>query len=962
MKTKSLPAFAREARRLLDLPVAHRVNALGGYGPDGEVIYEAHPPGCPSVLVDSRGGAKATFMSNGSIEFQAETCEGLEIRVLEASFDGVEKRETGMPAGNVWLALPAGRGRRVASLVNPSANDGLPAARMRVVKQGDPGRAMAYGAVFRAPGGAVETVVRHSLAITPAGPAVVRQVCVRNAGRRRLAADLWTYFHPRGTQRFVYNKPLWYDNGLPLSPLEIVVAATVPYSEMVQLKRVSTAARNARPVEATCDYGAFVGDTSATALLPAAVRRGALLPGAGAQLNRFTTPTIAASRFALSLAPGAAAVVEQSLLYVTDPAARADFRRLWASELPTYRAQAAAFRRAGRDLVRRTPGAARVCRPAAAAVARSDPAFEVDIPNDPAVSRYANSVWTGVKELYENCRAHGARLADGVELGTRDRAQDMWPKIKEDPGRVRADLVHAFGFMYVTGDEPPAAGGAPLTLRQKLHGMYPRQYPSCWRDRTVAVRNDNRPYTDSPLWFVNALYYYLRETGDLGILAETVTTVRLTDPDNPIQSGIVGSDRTQTVLQAVFEILACFERHVNDSPYGLAQVLYGDWCDPVDMFGTSVVGDGATRGRGRGGHVRLSAHLFLCLIEIADLCRSRPVQMLLQAQGLSGRVEGLQRLADRLRANVVRVAWEDGDGDFHAGFVNAIHELRADGSRPDYARGETGYTLGSMRGRDFDGLARRDLGGLSYPLAMLQTKRDYLTPVAGVDGMVRRLLRTTDALMFRGKLGLLLFSTPVGNNEQARRLAGRMGVVPSGCAENGEYHHGQIFMHRFRLDVPGETDNAWRQLKPILSAMRDEGLAGPFETPSTSYTSDPDDPHFGKGMYFGLSGSVDWFVEILHRLAGLRLALHDPDKPAVRVEPNLPASLRDAFTLRRLIHVAQARGGYRVVPLEIAIRREGDGASLRATRVTINGRPAPKAEVATLDGVDRLTIGIVRVY
>ena len=100
------------------------------------------------------------------------------------------------------------------------------------------------------------------------------------------------------------------------------MAATVPYSEMVQLKRVSSAAQNARAVEATCDYGAFVGDTSATALLPAAVRRGGLLPGAGAKLNRFTTATIAASRFALSLAPGACATVEQSLLYATDPAIR----------------------------------------------------------------------------------------------------------------------------------------------------------------------------------------------------------------------------------------------------------------------------------------------------------------------------------------------------------------------------------------------------------------------------------------------------------------------------------------------------------------------------------------------------------------------------------------------------------------------------------------------------------------
>ena len=62
-------AFNVEARHVLDLKIAHRVNRLGGYGSSSEVIYEGHPSGCPSVLVDSRNGATATFMSNGSVGF-----------------------------------------------------------------------------------------------------------------------------------------------------------------------------------------------------------------------------------------------------------------------------------------------------------------------------------------------------------------------------------------------------------------------------------------------------------------------------------------------------------------------------------------------------------------------------------------------------------------------------------------------------------------------------------------------------------------------------------------------------------------------------------------------------------------------------------------------------------------------------------------------------------------------------
>ncbi len=48
--SKPAPSFAAQAERVLALPVAYRVNALGGYGPGSEVIYEAHPPGCPSAL------------------------------------------------------------------------------------------------------------------------------------------------------------------------------------------------------------------------------------------------------------------------------------------------------------------------------------------------------------------------------------------------------------------------------------------------------------------------------------------------------------------------------------------------------------------------------------------------------------------------------------------------------------------------------------------------------------------------------------------------------------------------------------------------------------------------------------------------------------------------------------------------------------------------------------------------
>lgn len=964
--TSHRAGFAGEAQRILSLPVAHRVNALGGYGADGEVIYDAHPMNCPSVLVDSRGSAKATFMSNGSVEFLVSLPEGMDVHVLDGSFDNVEKRETSVPSSNVWLSVGEGRQRRSASLINPTFHDGLEADSIRIVKLGDPDRAMWFCATFRpARGVEIVSAVRYAMTITPAGPAITRQIYLRNNGSRKQPLRLWTYCNLHGTQQFVYNKELWYDSGRPVKSGEIVVAATVPWQEFVQVKRVSSRPRGAREAQATCDYASFVGSSAASAMLPQAVREGQLLDtGAGKKLNRFTTPAIAATRYDAALARGKDLTIQQSLLYLLEPKRMQQFRRAMSSKSSAYTDMAEAFNKAAANLLERTPDASEICqrKPRTKREALQSP-FAVHLPAQPAASQYANSVWTGVKELYENCRAHGAMLADGVELGTRDRAQDMWPKMKEDPARIREDLVHAFSFMYRTvASTPKPTGRKRLSLREKLHGMFPRQYPSRWLNRSQEVMNDNRPYTDSPLWLINSLAMYIRETGDVGILDETVGSIRLTDPEHPETSGIVGGEDTYRLVEVVVEIFECFARHIADSPYKLAQILYGDWCDPIDMFGTAEVGDPATRSHGRGVQVRLSGHLFQCLVEMIDLSNSTPIDKLLRKLGLRKRFDALPSMASDLRKQAVKVAWEDGPKNFLAGFLEAIHEKTRDGKAPKYSAGETGYTLGSMKGRDFDRNKRRSLVSQAYGLYMLQTQRDYLAPVDDADAMTRKLLRTVDQIFFDRKLGLKLFTVPIANSQDARDLVGRMGIVPAGCAENGEYHHGQCFMHRFRLSLADQPDKAWKQFQPIMSAMRDESLAGPFETPSTSYASDPKDPHFGEGMYFGLSGSTDWIVEIFQDIAGVELALHDPDQPAVRVTPRLPAAFEGRMTYQRLIHCHLPSGGYRVIPLQVRIDRKGDGRNCVAEHVKINGRRADNAEVDSVESLRKLNVEIVREY
>ncbi len=691
--------FREQVLEIRGLGIAYpAAGGQGGYGPGGEVLYTKHPTGCPSVLVDSRGGAKATFMSNGSVEFRVRSGDGLDVEVLRGHFDPVEKREVGVPSQDVWLRLDGQAGSRplIASLVNPQRNLNLEPTALKLVKLTEPSGAFWFTADFApAPAVRIESAVAFSMVLTDSGPALLRRCWIRNVGSRAVSGQLWSFFNLMGTQRFVYNKPVWYDRGMPLSADEVVVAATVPFSTTPQVKRLSArASANLTAGQATCDGFRFVGDSAATSLFPTAVREGRLLdlPGDPAAFNRFSSPTMATVQRGFRLAPGEDAALEEALLYVTAADALGQFANQMRSEGTGYPAVAAAFATAARGLLSLAPDAAAcLAIQPASSEAGTDTApaqFRVGIPAEPAAACYLNAVWSGMGELYENCRAHGARLADGIELGTRDRAQDTWPMVKADPARVRADLLHALSLLYRTVDEPIPPGKRPLTRREKLHGMFPRQYPERWLDRTTPVRNDNRPYNDSAIWIVDALLRYLRQTGDRSLLSETVPTVRLTAPDTPETSALVGHDERLAVWEVLLEVFACYRRQAADSPYGLIQAMFGDWADPVDMFGTSRVGDNTTRGEGRGVLVRLSCHVFCSLaatIDMLEACGFR-------APRYERELPELRAFAVELRAAILRVAWEP-EGQF----VDAIHELKADGSVPDYARGETGYTLGSRR-------------------------------------------------------------------------------------------------------------------------------------------------------------------------------------------------------------------------------------------------------------------------
>jgi cellobiose phosphorylase len=929
--------FIQEANDILSKKITQRVNSLGGYSSDGDVIYEKYPMGCPSVLVDKKENATATYMSNGSIDFSVSQKGYKDIKVLEGSFDAVEKRETSPMSGNIWMNFDGA----IASLINPKIEINSPSKSLKFIKK-YADNSVWYTAVFSE----YETAVKICLKETAAGPALIRKVFIRNLSKSLLSGKLWTYFKLNGTQEFAYNKEIWYDAGLPLSPETQIVSASVPYRDCLQIKKVHNSCSKGIVAKfATCDYQTFIGDTSAFVALPDAVKQNGMLnTGAKNQLSRFNSPVIAATEFDIEIQPGEAGIISQSLLFVSDEDIMTQFRNDCEADEPTEASIISSYRKASKKLVEKT---SKIMNETFSGKefpeANLNPSFSIEIPENKLISNYVNSVWSTVDELYENCRAHGKKLADGIELGTRDRGQDMWPKMKSDPLRVRKDLVHALSFMYQT--ESLAGNVSKLSLAQKLHGMFPRQYPSTWNDRSSEIDNDNRPYTDSPIWLIDSLNFYIRQTGDISILEERVPTVRLINPENPEKSNMTGAERKLHIIEVIKEIFECYKRHCDDSPYNIVQILYGDWCDPVDMFGTSIIGDASTRGQGRGGNARLSAHVFTTLVKTIDLLNSKSVKEITDTIiDTQKTIDNFSNFADALRQNVVKVAWED-ESTGKAGFIDSIHELNKDGSVPNYANGEIGYTLGSfIKEREFDSRSRRMLTTNAWSLEMINIQREYLTPVANIAKMNEALFDTLDNLFFDEQLGLKLFSIPISNNEQARRLVGRMGLIPVGCAENGEYHHAQIQLHFFRLGIDNNTDKIWKQFMPMLSVNRDESLCGPFETMTTSYVSDRDNPHFGKGMYFGLSGSIGWIVDFFQKMVGLELNLHDPSLPDLSLSPHISFATFSAIKYKTVIHINRLGEEKRHIPLTIEIKKSNDGKPI----TEINGIKIGKSGIKNL--------------
>lgn len=175
---------------------------------------------------------------------------------------------------------------------------------------------------------------------------------------------------------------------------------------------------------------------------------------------------------------------------------------------------------------------------------------------DPQFDRILNT-WVKQATLY------GSTWCRWGWNGYRDIVQHGFGVASLVPERTRAILLEALSYQY----------GSGLAVR----GWNPL---------------DEKPYSDSALWLVFTLVAYLKETGDFGILHETV----------PFHDGA-----SAAVLEHIERALDFLE--TNKGTHGLCLIKYGDWNDSLTAIGKE----------GRGESVWLSMAYAEAVRQMAEL-------------------------------------------------------------------------------------------------------------------------------------------------------------------------------------------------------------------------------------------------------------------------------------------------------------------------------------------------------
>jgi cellobiose phosphorylase len=414
----------------------------------------------------------------------------------------------------------------------------------------------------------------------------------------------------------------------------------------------------------------------------------------------------------------------------------------------------------------------------------------------------------------------------GRGMGFRDSNQDLLGFVHLVPGRARERILD-------------------IAATQKPDGSAYHQYQPLTRRGNDAVGSG---FNDDPLWLVSGTAAYVKETGDLGILGETVPF------DN---------DPKDAAL--LFEHLKRSFHHVlnNLGPHGLPLIGRADWNDCLNLNCFSdTPGESFQTTGNRVGRTAESVFIAGLFVHVAP-----DYAALAEAMGLVEEAKAAREHARRMEETVLEHGW---DGDW---FLRAYDFF--------------GKKVGSKECRD----------------GQIFIEPQGYCVMAGIGVAAGQARKALDSVRDRLETAHGIVLNQPAYREYHLEL-GEISSYPPGYKENaGVFCHNNPWI-MIAETVIGRGDRAFALWKKIAPAYREE-ISEVHRLEPYAYAqmiAGKDAVRHGEAKNSWLTGTAAWnFVAVSQHILGVR-----PEIEGLRVSPCIGAEV-PAFTVVRKCRGAEYR-------------------------------------------------------